>query len=182
VVVGAILGALAWELTSKDPERPQPLREAATSGRATYAPTDGRHRILVVANETVAGAELREELLSDDTDAEIRVVCPILPSRVHLIASDIDHELAEARERLQTTLAWAQEQGIEMTGHVSSETPFVAIVDELRTYPADELIVSTHPPAKSRWLESRLIERLRAECEIPVRHVVVDLAREPVGA
>ena len=27
---------------------------------------------------------------------EIRVVCPILPSRAHFIASDIDRELAEA--------------------------------------------------------------------------------------
>lgn len=179
VVLGAVLGVLVWEVATEDPQPPDTLREAAAAAR-TESTGDGRRRILVVANETVAGVELREEILSGDSD-EIRVVCPILPSRAHLVTSDIDHELDEARERLERTLEWADEQGIEMDGRVSADTPFVAIADELRVYPADELIVSTHPPARSRWLESRLIEQLRAECEIPVRHVVVDLARSEVG-
>jgi hypothetical protein len=38
-------------------------------------------------------------------------------------------------------------------------------------------LISTHPPQRSRWLESGLVERAREELEIPVTHVVVDLAR-----
>jgi hypothetical protein len=175
LVAGVVIGALVWELRTRDVDRPQPAREAAEAappGDATC------HRVLVVANETVAGRELREEIMRRaDRTPRVRVVCPILPSRAHLITSDIDRELAEARTRLDETLAWAGEHGIEATGGVSADTPLMAAADELRRFPADEVIVSTHPQARSRWLESGLVERLRDELDIPVHHVVVDLER-----
>ena len=175
LLVGIAIGALVWELRTRDADRLQPAREAAEAappGDAT------RHRVLVIANETVAGRELREEIMRRAQHTpEVRVVCPILPSRAHLITSDIDHELAEARARLDQTLAWAGEQGIVATGGVSADTPLMAAADELRRFPADEVIVSTHPQARSRWLESGLVERLREELDIPVHHVVVDLER-----
>jgi hypothetical protein len=175
LVVGVLLGVLVWELRTRDADRPQPAREAAEAA----PPGDAkRHRVLVIANETVAGRELREEIMRRaDQTPEIRVVCPILPSRAHLITSDIDHELAEARTRLDQTLAWAREHGIDATGGVSADTPLTAAADELRRFPADEVIVSTHPETRSRWLESGLVERLREELEIAVHHVVVDLER-----
>ena len=179
LVAGVVIGACVWELRTRDADRPQPAREAAEAappGDAT------RHRVLVVANETVAGRELREEIMRRAHQTpEVRVVCPILPSRAHLIASDIDHELAEARTRLDRTLAWASEHGIAASGAVSADTPLIATADELRRFPADEVIVSTHPQTRSRWLESGLVERLREELAIPVHHVVVDLERADVA-
>jgi hypothetical protein len=173
--VGVVIGALVWELRSKDPDRPQPLRDAAEAAPGSDA---RRHRVLVIANETVAGRELREEIMRRaPSTPEVRVVCPILPSRAHHIASDIDRELAEAGARLDQTLAWASEHGIEATGEVSADTPLMAAADELRRFAADEVIVSTHPQARSRWLESGLVERLRDELDMPVHHVVVDLER-----
>ena len=175
LLAGVVIGALVWELRTRDADRPRPAREAAEAappGDAT------RNRVLVVANETVAGQELREEIMRRaDQTPEVRVVCPILPSRAHLITSDIDDELTEARVRLDQTLAWAGEHGIQATGGVSADTPLTAAADELRRFPADEVIVSTHPQARSRWLESGLVERLRGELDIPVHHVVVDLER-----
>ena len=175
LVVGVLLGVLVWELRTRDADRPQPAREAAEAA----PPRDARrHRVLVIANETVAGRELREEIMRRaDQTPEIRVVCPILPSRAHLVTSDIDRELAEARTRLDQTLAWAGEHGIDATGCVSADTPLMAAADELRRFPADEVIVSTHPKTRSRWLESGLVERLREELDIAVHHVVVDLER-----
>jgi hypothetical protein len=178
---GMMLGALAWEVLSVDPDRPQPLRDAARAAPAS----DGRPRVLVIANETVAGQELRDVILEHaPRGPEVRVVCPILPSRAHYITSDIDRELAEARVRLERTLAWAAQHGIRASGHVSDDTPLRAAADELRRFPADEIIVSTHPPDRSRWLESGLVERLRRELDIPVHHVVVDLRRleQPAAA
>jgi len=175
LVAGVVIGALVWELRTRDADRPQPAREAA---EAAPRGDGARHRILVVANETVGGRELREEIMRRAPQTpEVRVVCPILPTRAHLITSDIDHELAEAKVRLDQTLAWAGEHGIEATGGVSADTPLMAAADELRRFPADEVIVSTHPQARSRWLESGLVERLREELEVPVHHVVVDLER-----
>ena len=170
---GAVLGAVAWEVLSRDPES-QPLRLAASEGRA-HAEA-GPWRVLVIANQTVAGRELRDALIEHaDGNADIQVVCPILPSRAHLITSDIDGELSEARERLNQMLEWASEHGLRLSGRVSEEPPLQAVADELAGYAADELIVSTHPRARSKWLESGLVERLRAELDIPVRHVIVDL-------
>jgi hypothetical protein len=175
LLVGIVIGALVWELRSKDPDRPQPLREAA---EAAPGSDTRRHRVLVIANETVAGRELRDEIMRRaERTPEVRVVCPILPSRAHHITSDIDLELADARARLDQMLAWAGEHGIRATGGVSADTPLTAAADELRRFPADEVIVSTHPQARSRWLESGLVERLRDELDIPVHHVVVDLER-----
>jgi len=181
LVAGAVLGVIVWELVTEDPERARPLREAAAAARRDRA-ADDRRRILVIANETVGGRELRDELVAQGEDAELRVVCPILPTRAHLMTSDIDRELAEARDRLDRTLAWAAEHDLQITGRVSDETPLAAVCDELRAFPADEVIVSTHPPARSRWLESGLVDRLRQELEIPIRHVVVDLTRQQVEA
>jgi hypothetical protein len=180
LIGGAVLGAVAWEVTSKDPERSRPLREAADS--APQRPDGTRYRVLVIANETVVGRELREEIVQRaPRTPEVRVVCPILPSRAHYLASDIDRELAEAQVRLDRTLAWAGEHDIDAMGRVSTDPPLTAAADELRLFPADELIVSTHPPVRSRWLESGLVERLREELDIPVHHIVVDLERVPAA-
>lgn len=54
----------------------------------------------------------------------------------------------------------------------------MAIEDALRTFPADEILISTHPPDRSRWLEGGVVERARAEIELPITHVVVDLEAE----
>jgi hypothetical protein len=167
------LAALLGELRTKDPDRRRPLREAAGQARPA---SDGRRRILVVANETLCGDELRAELAGRE-DTLLRVVAPVLPSRSHYVASDIDRELREARVRLDDTLTWAAEQGLSATGRVSDMPPLTSIEDELRSFCADELLISTHPPQRSRWLESGLVERAREELEIPVTHVVVDLAR-----
>ena len=42
------------------------------------------------------------------------------------------------------------------------------------------MIISTHPPERSHWLEAGVVERAREELDIPVTHVVVDLARKRV--
>jgi GABA permease len=104
------------------------------------------------------------------------VVAPILASRVHYIASDVDAELAEARRRLDTALDWARAEGLRATGKVGDPNAALgAIEDELRLFGADEVIISTHPPGRSNWLETGIVERLRDELDVPVTHVVVDL-------
>jgi len=178
VLAGVVLGAIGWEFLTKDPAAPQPLSDALAAGRRGAKP---KRRVLVIANETVGGRELRDEILRrGSADVELRVVAPVLPSRAHYVASDIDGELAEARKRLGATLSWAAEHGFEATGRVGDMTPLVAIEDELRSGGADEVIISTHVARRSRWLESGLVERAREELDIPVTHVVVDLANQQV--
>jgi len=173
--VGAVAGALFWELRTVDPDRRRPLREAALQGDR-FARAD-RQRVLVVANRTLRGSELRAELLRRASNgAELRIVAPILCSRVHYIASDIDSELREARARLNEAMQWAADEGVAASGVVGDPNVALgAIEDELRLSGADEVIVSTHPPGQSNWLETGIVERLRDELDIPVTHLVVHL-------
>jgi len=174
---GAIAGALFWEVATKDPDRRRPLREAADRGR--LGASRDRRCVLVVANRTLPGEMLRAELARRGSEgAELHFVAPILASRVHYIASDIDKELDEARARLRDALAWAHAEGLQATGKVGDPNVALgAIEDELRSSSADEVIISTHPPGRSNWLETGIVERLREELDIPVTHLVVDLDR-----
>jgi hypothetical protein len=171
--VGAVVGVLFWEVTTTDPDRRRPLREAAAAApprrRATVS------RVLVVANRTLPGAELRAELRRRaDAGAEFHIVAPILCSRIHYIASDVDGELDEAGDRLSVALAWARTEGLAVTGTVGDPNAALgAIEDELRQHGADEVIVSTYPRGESNWLETGIVERLRDELDVPVTHVVV---------
>lgn len=142
---------------------------------------DGRHRLLVVANETVAGRALLAEIRNRcrGRESEILVVTPALPgSRAAHWASDVDEAIELARQRMELSLIAIREAGLEARGEIGDSDPFVAIEDGLRAFPADEILISTHPPEKSRWLERGVVERTRDEIELPVTHVVVDLEAE----
>jgi GABA permease len=179
---GGVLGALYLELTSKDPDRIEPLREAAHSTPLAGPPRQSRKRVLVVANQTVGGEELKAEILKRrGTAVELRIVVPVLCSRSHYVFTDIDNEIEQAQARLDATLRWAHDQGFEAVGTVGDASPLVAIEDELRRFGADELIISTHVPERSHWLESDVVERARAQLDIPVTHVVVDVERQAVA-
>jgi hypothetical protein len=171
LLAGALGGAVAWEFASKDPDRHRPLREAARAGSLLER---DRPRVLVVANRTLSDEGLRDELRRRAADGyELRIVAPILVSRVRYMASDVDRELAAARRRLADALAWAEAEGIPATGTVGDPmVAFDAVEDELRHHAADEVIVSTLAKGRSNWLETGIVGRLREELEIPVTHLV----------
>jgi GABA permease len=170
-----LIGAFIWEVSTKDPDRRRPLREAAAVGRRT-PPSDEHPRVLVIANRTLHGDELTAILRRRArAGAELHVVAPILVSRAHYLASDVDRELSEARQRLATALSWAQAEGLQTSGKVGDPNAALgAIEDELRVFAADEVIISTYPAGMSNWLETGIVQRLRDELDIPVTHVIVD--------
>ena len=54
--------------------------------------------------------------------------------------------------------------GIVARGQVGDHhDPNVAIEDALREFAADELVISTHPPERSKWLERGVVERAERE-------------------
>jgi len=177
LIGGAVAGVLLWEVASRDPERRRPLREAMELGRAKGT-GDGRRRVVVVANRTLESGAVRDEIAARaQRGDDVRVIVPILCSRAHYIASDIDTELREARGRLEDVLAWAHDHELALTGAVGD--PMVAlgaIEDELRSRAADEVLISTHPPKRSNWLETGIVTRLREELDVPVTHLVVEPA------
>ena len=140
----------------------------------------GRHRILVVANETVVGRALRDEVVSRarEGDAEVLVVSPALNSRLRHWTSDEDQARAAAQDRLDESLSALAADEVEARGRVGDDDPIQAIEDSLRVFGADEIVISTHPPGRSNWLERGVVERAGEKFDLPIVHVVVDLERE----
>jgi hypothetical protein len=134
-------------------------------------------RILVIANETVGGDELRTllERKAEGVAEEMLLVCPALNSRVRTWTSDEDPARAEAQSRLDASLARLGEAGVSVRGEIGDGDPLQALEDALREFPADEIVVSTHPPGRSHWLEQGVVEQARHRYDVPITHVVVDL-------
>lgn len=142
---------------------------------------DGRHRLLVVANQTVGGKALLEEILNRTRgrDSEVLVVTPALASsRAAHWASDVDEAIELARQRMELSVLAVEQAGLKARGHVGDSDPNVAIEDALRQFAADEIVISTHPPERSRWLEHGVVQRARDDIDLPITHVVVDLEAE----
>jgi hypothetical protein len=176
VFLALALGVAAGLYMRSEPK----VRELAVWERSG----DARRRILVVANETVTGAALRDEILhrARGKDAEVLVVAPALNTRLRHWTSDEDRARAEAQERLDASLAALAEAGVHARGQVGDDDPIQAIDDALRTFGADEIVVSTHPPGRSNWLEKDLVGRAREHYGCPIGHVVVDLEHERSAA
>jgi hypothetical protein len=168
------VGGLVWWL------KQEPIPGAADPPRRLTADTPaGEHRVLVVANETVGGAALRETLAQVvKPSSEILVVAPALTSPVRHWTSDVDGARSAAETRLQTSVARLTSAGFTVRGQIGDQDPMVAIEDALRTFGADEIVISTHPAGRSHWLEQDLIGRARARFAMPITHVVTDLAAE----
>jgi hypothetical protein len=143
-------------------------------------PADGTHRILVVANETLSGLALRSEITgrSQGGRTELRVVCPALNSKIKHWTNEEDEARANAQRRLQQLLAKLRGEGFEADGDIGDDDPVQAMEDALRRFPADEVIISTHPAGRSNWLEHDVVNRAQDRFDLPVTHVVVDLDRE----
>jgi DNA-binding LacI/PurR family transcriptional regulator len=136
-------------------------------------------RILVVANETVAGKPLIDAVRkrADGGEVDVHVICPQnQPRHGYVIYDSIVREAAE--NRLKMTLALLHEAGIEADGEVMDPDPYAAVMDALGEREYDEIIISTHPETRSGWLREGLVDRVRRAARRPVEHVVVDLDSE----
>ncbi|MDQ2984564.1 MAG: universal stress protein [Actinomycetota bacterium] len=170
----ALSAALAWWFLRRGEREPPRQTGSAHRGAAD------ERRILVIANETVAGSALRDCIRSrtEGYRGNVLVVAPALNSPLRHWVSDEDPARAQAQERLESSLARLQEAGIEAHGSVGDGDPLQAIEDALRTFGPDEIVISTHPEGRSNWLERGVVCGARERFTVPITHVVVDLAAE----
>jgi len=172
-VAVVLSAAAAWLYIRQRGERPPPRHVVRA---------EGRHRVLVVANETVEGEELLAELRRRAQDAEVFVVCPALNTKLRHWASDEDPARQAAQARLDRSLARLEAAGLDARGEIGDADPLQAVEDALRVLGgADEIVLSTHPEGRSHWLERGVVESVRERFDLPVTHVVVDLERVSAG-
>jgi hypothetical protein len=174
VLVLILLAAVIAYARAANPDRRASLRTAAQEHHPHGSNGRGRH-VLVIANETLAGSTLREQIVGRGREpVELDVLAPVLSSRVHYGVSDIDRERERAEARLRSSLQWAREHGISARGAVGDVNVLSAIEDELRDFGAAEVIVLTGPPETQTWQERDELERLRDELEVRITHIVND--------
>lgn len=138
-----------------------------------------KRKVLVVANETIGGAKLvgRVRELAHEGDTSFALVVPqTKPKSGGIIYLEAVHDAASVRLSLARQFMAAE--GIETEGEVGDTDPFSAAMDAIAEFRPDEVIVSTKPATVSGWLRRDLVERIRAEADLPVEHVVVDLDRD----
>jgi hypothetical protein len=137
------------------------------------------NHVLVIANETVAGRHLID-VLEEHKPELVTVVCPVShPQEGYVVYEDTRR--ASAGRRLDRMLATLREDGIAAHGLVVDANPVDAARDALNQLePAPtSIIVSTHPSEKSGWMRKHVVEKIQKVAkDIPVEHVVVDLAAE----
>ena len=140
-----------------------------------------RRRILVVANETARGGELHDVVVAQAERSHPRtrvlVVAPALNSRLRHWLSDDAAARRAAILRVQDCVTRLAAAGIAAEGTIGDPDPLQAIEDALGTFPADSLVIATHPEGHSHWLARRLVERADERFDLPITHVVVGAER-----
>ena len=158
---------LALREAQRNPSRHSVLRRAA----------DGRHRVLVIANQALGSPALLTEIerRCGDGRGEVLIVAPALTaSRTAVWTSDVDPAIEDAQRRLELSLRAAEEAGLSARATVGDPDPSVALDDALRSFAADEIVIWTHTPDQAPLLEHGVVQRAREAVDLPLTHVVID--------
>jgi hypothetical protein len=144
---------------------------------------------LVVANQTLGGADLDREIRerASSGECEFWVLVPATPSQDIVVAplgglagsavvsaasSVNDEGAALAEARLDKELERLRAAGIQADGEIGDPDPIHAIRDTLQQRKFDEIILATLPQGISRWLRQDLPHQVRRKFGLPLTHVV----------
>jgi hypothetical protein len=139
--------------------------------------------ILVVANETLAGAGLldvvKERAAAGGEGTRVIVCVPRnKPKHGNIIYDDFVFDAAKVR--IDLARRFLRDQGINAVGDIGDTDPYTATMDAVAEHHPDEIIVSTYPATVSGWLRRDLIERIEQASGLPVEHVVQDIDAEGI--
>jgi GABA permease len=131
-------------------------------------------RVLVVANETVGAEELLAEIrrIADCRTSRFFVLAPAVAGQHGMGVWDQSGAIEAAQARLEKTLGLLREEGLDAQGEVGDMLPLAAMGDALRQFEADMIVISTHPPGRSRWLHRDLVAQARRRFGLPITHVI----------
>ena len=120
---------------------------------------------LVVANQTAASPEL-VSLLKQRAEEGPRRFIIVIPQ---------DHGLGTAvrgaRERLKRLLASLADAGVVAGGLIGDPDPYTATMNAVQFFHISEIIISTLPETRSKWVADKLVERVEKATGKPVQHI-----------
>jgi hypothetical protein len=128
-------------------------------------------KLLVLTSEPIDAQQLREALPGDvDLDStEVMIVAPALQdSGVRFWMADVDDAIARAREVEQESVESLGDAGVNASGDTGESDPIQAVQDALQTFPADRILVFTHPGDDKRYREDFEPGALQERFGVPV--------------
>jgi hypothetical protein len=129
-------------------------------------------KLLVVTPEPVDAALLRETLGDEVRGAEVLVVSPATNrSPLAFWVSDSDDAIAEATAAETDTVERLEEEDIDAAGTVGESDPAQAIDDALATFPADRIVIFSHPEGERDYREDEALSEDR--WNVPVTHATI---------
>ena len=131
-------------------------------------------KLLVLTPEPVDADLLRATLGDEVEGAEVLVVSPATNrSKLAFWVSDPDEAIAEARTAEEETVERLEEEGIDAAGDTGESEPAVALQDALATFPADRIVVFSHPEGDRDYREDEGLADAEERFGIPVTHAVI---------
>jgi hypothetical protein len=129
-------------------------------------------KLLVVTPEPV-DAELLRATLGDEVEgAEVLVVSPATnQSKIAFWVSDSDEAIHEAETAQEETVERLEEAGVDAAGDTGESEPAVAIEDALATFPADRIVVFSHPDLDYR--EDKGLADAEDRFGVPITHAQI---------
>jgi hypothetical protein len=136
--LGMAVGAVAATALVVFASRAKPGRQLEVAETA-----DAGHRVLVIAvtEATADSAQRIADLAGSATD--VRVVVPVPSHRLDRWLSAEDDARREAEGRLARSAGAIVAAGLPVSGSVGDHDPAQALEDELRDFPADEVVLLT---------------------------------------
>lgn len=172
--IAALIGLVivVWAVGRRH-EHPSDLDVPATRARK---PDDGKARVLVISDGSATSQAFNDAVVARTAGRplEVLVVAPALGSRLSHWTGD-DQARHDAEGNLEQTVAGLTAAGVVTArGEVGSDDPIQAADDALREFPADEIVLATHPEQEANWKERGVVEIVRDRYNLPVTHVDVD--------
>jgi hypothetical protein len=131
-------------------------------------------KLLVLTSEPVDADMLRSTLGEDVEGAEVLVVSPATnQSKLAFWVSDPDEAIAEAKTAEEETVERLEEQGVDAAGDTGESEPAVALQDALATFPADRIVVFSHPEGDRDYREDKGLADAEERFGVPVTHALI---------
>jgi GABA permease len=143
-----------------------------------------RHQVLVLSNVTLRAERLHDHLAEQSKKQDTLFLLVVPAEDAGRIVqheqnfATIGRPAGEreqsaggkilAQRRLDEALTRLRAEGLEIEGIVGDRDPLRAVAAALRSFKADEIVVSTLPQHLSRWLAADLPTELRRRFAIPV--------------
>jgi len=131
-------------------------------------------KLLVLTPEPVDADVLRATLGDEVEGAEVLVVSPATTqSKLAFWVSDTDEAIAEAESAQTESVERLEEAGVDAAGDTGESEPAVALEDALATFPADRIVVFSHPEGDRDYREDKGLADAEERFGVPITHAVI---------